>query len=268
MLAQLKRLREAELQRLELATARAAQAEAEARAQTHDAMLSMLAHELRTPLTSMLMYTQTSLRRLNRAQEFDQDSLRRSLELVVRQATKQAKLIDQVLDAARLASGQLLLAPVPCELSAVVRDVTEQMRALAPDHTVVVLSSGEAEVVVDPLRIEQVLVNLLDNARKYSPPGTRIEVELTSEPEVITLAVRDHGIGIPAEAQGRIFERFHRLRHDQHGVGLGLHISREIIRMHGGELRVETPADGGTRFIAQLPRTGAAKSPEGPTTRH
>jgi signal transduction histidine kinase len=216
----------------------------------------------------MLMYTQTSLRRLNRSHEVDLDSLRRSLELVVRQAQKQAKLIDQVLDAARLASGQLLLAPVPCELSVLIRDVTEQMRVLAPNHTVVVHSSGEAEVVVDPLRIEQVLINLLDNARKYSPPGTRIEVELSSEPEVITLAVRDHGIGIPAEEQGRIFERFLRLRHDQHGVGLGLHISREIIRMHGGELRVETPADGGTRFIARLPRSRAAKNPERPTTRY
>jgi signal transduction histidine kinase len=120
---------------------------------------------------------------------------------------------------------------------------------------------NQTQVLIDPLRIEQVLVNLLDNARKYSPPGTRIEVELSSEPDAITLAVRDHGHGIPAEEHERVFERFHRLRQEKSGVGLGLHISRELVRMHGGELRVETPANGGTRFIARLPRTVAAESP-------
>jgi signal transduction histidine kinase len=262
MLEQLKRLREAETQRLELVSARAARADAEARAQAKDAMLSMLAHELRTPLTSMLMYTQSSLRKLDTSQEVELDSLRRSLQVVARQATKQAKLIDQVLDAARLAAGQLPLTRVHHDLAALVREVTEEMQAMAPDHTVVVHSPGEAQVLIDPLRIEQVLVNLLDNARKYSPPGTRIEVELSSEPAAITLAVRDHGHGIPAEEHERVFERFHRLRREKNGVGLGLHISREIVRMHGGELRVETPADGGTRFIARLPRTVAAESPE------
>lgn len=254
MLEQLKRMRAVETQRLELLSAQAARAEAEATAQAKDALLTMLAHELRTPLTSMLTYTQSVLRKLDRAQAVEPESLRRSLGVVVRQAIKQSKLIEQVLDAARLASDQLPLSPVSCDLTALVREVADLAQALAPEHTVAVQASGQAQAVVDPLRMEQVLVNLLDNARKYSPPGTRIEVRVAAELEAITVAVRDHGQGIPDEEHERIFQRFHRLQHDAQGVGLGLHISREIVRMHGGELKVETPPDGGTRFVARLPR--------------
>lgn len=254
MLEQLERVRAAEVQRLELASVQAARVQAEAAAQAKDSLLTMLAHELRTPLTSMLAYTQASLRRLDKGQGADPGSLRRSLEIVARQATRQAKLIDQVLDAARLTSGQLPFNPVRCDLSTLVRDVAEQMQTMASEHTLVVRSAGQVEGNVDPLRMEQVLMNLLDNARKYSPPGTRIEIDLTEEPEAIVIAVSDHGEGIPTGQQERIFERFLRLRSDQHGVGLGLHISREIVRMHGGELMVETPSEGGARFIARLPQ--------------
>lgn len=259
MVEQLQRVREAEAQRLELASARAARDQAEAQAKAQEAMLSLLAHELRTPLTSMLMSTQAMLRKLDREEPAELPSLRRGLELVARQANKQARLIEQVLDAARLSSAQLPLAPVPCDVVALVREVTEQTRTVATHHTVVVHTPCETEMaVIDPLRIEQVLVNLLDNARKYSPPGTRIEVGIASEPEAIAVAVRDHGAGIPASEHERIFQRFYRLRSDQNGVGLGLHISREILRMHGGDMRVESPTDGGTRFIARLPRVSVS----------
>jgi signal transduction histidine kinase len=262
MIEQLQRVRETESQRLELVSARAARTEAETDARAKDSLLSMLAHELRTPLTSMLMSAQATLRKLELEQPADLPSLRRSLELVVRQANKQAKLIEQVLDAARLSSAQLPLAPVPCDVVTLVKEVAELTQAVATHHTVVVQAPEEAEVaMVDPLRIEQVLVNLLDNARKYSPPGTRIEVELAPEPEAIVVAVRDHGAGIPASEHERIFQRFHRLHRDQNGVGLGLHISREIVRMHGGDVRVETPTDGGTRFIARLPRGAMMSTP-------
>ncbi len=254
MLKQLERVRAAEVQRHELVAARAAQAEAAASAQAKDSLLSMLAHELRTPLTSMLAYTQAALRKLDKPQGADPDWLRRSLETVARQATRQARLIDQVLDTARLDSGRVPLALVPSDLSALVQEVAEQMQTLSPEHTLLVRTSGKAEAVIDPLRMEQVLINLLDNARKYSPPGTRIEVELATEPEAIVVAVRDHGNGIPAGEHERIFERFHRLRSDQSGVGLGLHISREIVRKHGGDLVVESPPEGGNRFIARVPR--------------
>ena len=254
MLAQLERMRQAEAQRLELASARVARAEAEAEARSRDALLSTLAHELRTPLTSMLVYTQAALRGVTRAPVVDVGALRRRLEVVVRQATRQSRLIEQVLTAARLGAGQLALEPEPCDLAALVKEVAQMTQEAAPEHALVVESPDRAEVVVDPLRMEQVLVNLLDNARKYSPPGTRIEIGVVHEPDAVSVAVRDHGSGIPAEDHERIFERFRRLRTDQNGLGLGLHISREIVRKHGGELQVELPPDGGTRFVVRLPQ--------------
>lgn len=257
MLSQLERLRQAEVQRLELHSARTARAEAEKEVRSRDGLLSMLAHELRTPLTSMLVYTQAALRGLARTGTADVDTLTRRLEVVVRQAMRQSRLIEQVLAAARLSSEQLLLEPGPCDLAPLIHEVAEMTRAVSPEHTVVVQAPEKLDVVIDPLRVEQVLVNLLDNARKYSPPGTRIELGVVREPDAVSVAVRDYGVGIPVEEHERIFERFRRLRTDQNGLGLGLYISREIVRKHGGELQVELPPDGGTRFVVRLPQAVA-----------
>ncbi|HLL53447.1 MAG TPA: MEDS domain-containing protein [Myxococcaceae bacterium] len=258
MLEQLRRVRQAEEQRLELIRVNAARTEAEAAAKAREALLTMLAHELRTPLTSMLAYTQTALRRINKTGTADVESVRRTFEIVARQSARQTQLIDQVLDAARLGSSQLAVVPARCDLAALVQQVAELIQAVAPEHSVVVEAPENVEAVVDPLRMEQVLVNLLDNARKYSPPGTRIEVGLATEPESVVVKVRDHGGGIPAAERERVFERFYRLQHDRGGVGLGLHISREVVRLHGGELLVEAPPDGGTCFVVRLPQRTAA----------
>lgn len=254
MLGQLQRLRDAEQHRLELLSAWAAKAEAEAEARAKDSVLSMLAHELRTPLANMLFYTQATLRRLDQAQTVDLTQLRRNLELMSKQAGKQAQLIDRILDAARLDSDQTPLAFEPCDLAALVREVAEVSQSVAPGYPVAVQAPEPVHAVLDPLRIEQVLVNLIDNARKYSPAGTRIDISVLPDPETISVAVRDHGQGIPEEERERIFERFHRVARDHRGLGLGLHISREIVRRHGGELVVEAPTDGGSRFVVRLPR--------------
>lgn len=260
MLEQLQRLRAAEVQRRELASAQAARERAEAEAQGKDGLLSLLAHELRTPLTSMLVFAQAALRRLDRGGTADLPALRRSLELMARQATKQARLIEQVLDAARLASHHLPLQPEATDLGALVRDVAELTRAAAPGHEYVVRVHGEVEARVDPLRFEQVLVNLLDNARKYSPEGTRVEVELGEADGHVELRVSDRGPGVPAAERERIFERFFRLHRDQRGAGLGLHISREILRMHGGDLTVEPALLGGACFVAWVPAAEDARA--------
>lgn len=258
MLGQLQRLRDAEQHRLELLSAWAAKAQAEAALRAKEATLSMLAHELRTPLASLLFYTQATLRRLDKGDTVDAESLRRNLDLLSRQAGKQARLIDRILEADRFPSGQMPLALEPCDLAGLVREVAEVSQAVAPEFTVAVQASAPVQTLIDPVRIEQVLVNLIDNARKYSPAGTRIDISVLPDPEAIRVSVRDHGRGIPEEERERIFERFHRLARDENGgglgLGLGLHISREIVRRHGGDLLVEAPEDGGSRFVMRLPR--------------
>ena len=127
-----------------------------------------------------------------------------------------------------------------------------------PDKQAIALVAPPSlEATVDPLRLEQVLTNLLDNALKYSPAGCSIEVVLTQSGEdTIQLSVRDQGLGIPPDRRARIFERFYQAHtHTYSGWGLGLHISRQIVELHGGEIRVNFPEDGGTLFLVSLPLT-------------
>jgi signal transduction histidine kinase len=115
---------------------------------------------------------------------------------------------------------------------------------------------------VDPLRMEQVITNLIDNAIKYSPDGGPIEVSLVrTEPSTMQLIVRDHGIGIPPEHRPYIFDRFYQAHAGQHfagvaGMGLGLYISRRLVEMHGGTIEIDSPEAGGARVTVTIP-TGA-----------
>jgi signal transduction histidine kinase len=125
-------------------------------------------------------------------------------------------------------------------------------------------SPAAVRIYADPLRIEQVLTNLLDNAIKFSPQGGPVDVEVGSpDPGTARLAVRDRGIGIPPEHRGQLFERFYQAEAAgtyAAGMGLGLYISRQIVELHGGCITAEFPHDGGTRFVVTLPtgRGGAA----------
>jgi signal transduction histidine kinase len=105
--------------------------------------------------------------------------------------------------------------------------------------------------------MEQVLANLLDNAVKFSPSGGAIAVEVRDGPTVIDISVRDHGLGIPAEHRGRLFERFYQGHGSSYrsGLGLGLHISQQIVKRHGGSIRAEFPDGGGSCFVITLPRS-------------
>ena len=119
---------------------------------------------------------------------------------------------------------------------------------------------ASVKTLVDPLRLEQVLMNLIDNAIRYSPEGGSIEIEVAQPaPDRVRLAVRDHGIGIPPEKRAHIFDRFYQAHAGTHlvGLGLGLYISRQIVELHGGRIEAEFPPDGGTRFVVSLP-TGLA----------
>jgi signal transduction histidine kinase len=106
------------------------------------------------------------------------------------------------------------------------------------------------------LRFEQVVTNLVENAIKYSPESGVVEIEVSRESSnVVLLSVTDNGIGIPVERRDKLFDRYYRAHADSHqsGLGLGLYISRQIVDLHGGEIRAEFPDEGGTRFVVELP---------------
>ena len=217
--------------------------------------ISVAAHELRTPLTTVYARLQLVERRLAR-KDGDPAVLQRDVGLVRQAADRLRTLIDRLLDVSRLRSGRLLLVRETTDVATIVESVASmlgetsgrQISVRAPE------SPETYEMAVDEVRLEEVIVNLIDNAVKYSPPGTPIDVELTSTPDAMRIAVRDQGPGIQPEERSRIFEPFHRTSNAAPGVGLGLHIAREIVELHGGTLTVDSPADGGSRFVVSLPR--------------
>jgi signal transduction histidine kinase len=144
----------------------------------------------------------------------------------------------------------------PTDLTVLVEQVVSTTRARTDRHPIALETPTSLQAWIDQLRLEQVLANLLDNAIKHGPQGEQILVTLSRPaPGTIELAVSDRGIGIPIEARDRIFERFFQARPEDatQGLGLGLYVSRQIVELHGGEIRVDFPAEGGTRFVVTLP---------------
>jgi signal transduction histidine kinase len=247
----------------------AARAAAEAAVREREEFLSVAAHELKTPITSLRGAAQLALRRLARGAAVDPQQMGRTLELVDRQANRLTHLVNHLLDVARIEAGKLILAPEPTDLGQLVADIVPLVPADAAYHPIEVRSPGTPIVaVVDSLRLEQVLLNLLTNAVKYSPEGGEIAVELTRpDPGTVRLAVRDHGLGVPPERREHLFERFYQAHGEGHlsGLGLGLYVSRQIVDLHGGTIAAEFPADGGTRIVVTLPAGIDPAVPDAPS---
>jgi signal transduction histidine kinase len=212
-------------------------------------------------LTTVYARLQLVERRLAR-KDVEPETLQRDVALVRQAADRLKTLIDRLLDISRMRSGQLQIERETTDVAAIIQSVAA-MLAETSGREINVRFAGSAEsheTALDGVRIEEVVVNLIDNAVKYSPQTTPIDVELSSSPDTLRIAVRDHGPGIPADERAKIFEPFHRTSNAAPGVGLGLHIAREIVQLHGGTLTLETPADGGSRFVVTMPReAGAAR---------
>jgi PAS domain S-box-containing protein len=238
-----------------------AQRQIEEALRLRDEFMAVAAHELRTPITSVMGQSQLALRQLSRDASIDKSRISRSLEVIVRQSSKLSQLIAQLLDISRLESGKLTIERERADLVPVVSQVVDNARLLGTPHELSVEAPSLLEADVDALRFEQVVTNLVTNAIKYSPEGGAIDVVLRATERDVELSVRDHGIGVPPEKRARIFERFYQAHGDSHqqGLGLGLYIGRQIVELHGGQIRVEFPDDGGSRFIVTLP----LRAPEG-----
>lgn len=236
--------------------------EAQQAIEARNEFLSVAAHELKTPMTAVLGYTQLLARRLERSDAIEPRTLARELRIVERQAKKLARLADQLLDVARLETGRLTLAPVPTDLSALVRGVVSVAQLASSRDTFHVCAPEQLWAEVDALRVEQVVANLIDNALRYSADEGPIEIELSAQPEGwVCLEVRDHGPGIPEDSLERVFDRFYRVDPQGHrgGLGLGLSICKQIVELHGGTIRAERPVDGGARLRVLLPATATSR---------
>lgn len=249
---------EEERERL-LVSTQEARAQAEAAVKARDEFFSVAAHELKTPITSIHGFAQIMLRQFEKTGNFDTVRMTRALETMVQQSRRLTRLTEQLLNLSRIQSGKLMLACEEVDLVPLVEDFVNTVRHSHPDRRIEFHDGDSVRASVDPLRLEQVIANLLDNAIKFSPDESPVEVDVGADNDRwAVVSVRDHGIGIPAENRSHIFDRFFQAHPFAHygGMGIGLSVCREITEMHGGSIEVEQPEDGGSRFVVRLPASG------------
>jgi PAS domain S-box-containing protein len=222
-----------------------------------DEFMSVASHELRTPLTNIRASAQLLLRRAEQSHASSYDI--HSMSGIVQQASRMARLIDELLDVNRLQSGALEIHPSLTDLSQLLGEVVESHRITSPQFEFDLSAPEPVWANIDKDRMAQVFGNLLDNAVKYSiQPGT-VAIELRASPSsgVTQVRVTDKGIGFDPEHGERIFERFSRLAsvvHHSQGMGMGLYIARQIVEAHGGSISGHSEGHGrGATFTVTIP---------------
>jgi len=233
-----------------------------------DEFLSIASHELKTPITPLELQLTSMLElvRSGRLAEVPAEKLESKLEMAVRQIDRLTALINNMLDVTRITSGRLSIERRRMDLGESVRAVLARSReSLKRARCAVSLSIDPPTVGYwDPIGLETVLSNLLSNAAKFGE-GKPIEIAIEREGPTARLVVRDHGIGIAAEEQSRIFQRFERAVPARHygGFGIGLWAARQIIEAHGGEIRVISQPGLGSTFTVELPLGTPADAADG-----
>ena len=220
-----------------------------------DDFISMASHELKTPVTSIKVFTQI-LEKYNKEKGDVQDL--KYLTRMSDQIDRLTKIINELLDVSRIQSRRLELSKELVSPSQIIEEACENIQATVPSHKILFRKTDVKPVFIDKYRINQVLVNLLTNAVKYSPSGGEILLKLEENPGEVVVSVKDHGIGISKEYHDRIFERFYRV-YDKNektfpGLGMGLYISSEIVKKHKGRIWFEREEGKGSTFYFSLPK--------------
>ena len=221
-----------------------------------DEFLATLSHELRSPLSSALLCAQMLRRGI-----LDEAKSKLALETIERKISLEVRLVDDLVDVARIASGKVSLDMESVDLASVVDHAVEGARSGADEQGVVLelrINDLEARVRGDEERLQQVMGNLLSNAIKFTPKGGAVEVTLERDGSQARITVRDTGIGISAKALPEIFDRFRQadtsLTRKYGGLGLGLAIVRNLVELHGGDVTAESVGEGqGATFTLRLP---------------
>ncbi|ATB40931.1 PAS domain-containing sensor histidine kinase [Cystobacter fuscus] len=227
--------------------------EAQEAIRVRDDFLSIASHELKTPLTPLKLHLQAL-----RHKAVSGQLLLQHVEKTLAQVARLSGLINDLLDTSRIQAGRLELRHEPVPLQQLTREVLADLRPVGPHHTFVYEEPDETLIIQgDRGRLAQVLVNLLENAIKYSPTGGTIRLVVERHGAQALVSVTDKGIGIPSDQRAHLFERFFRARNAPisgfGGLGLGLYICRDIVERHGGRIWVESEVGSGSTFYFTLP---------------
>jgi two-component system OmpR family sensor kinase len=235
------------------------------RLEQQEQFLSMVAHELRTPLTPLKALAQLLVSRIRRSREgkqpLDLESLERNLVSIERQVDRMNGLVSDLLSVSRAGRGTLEMDRAPFDLAATVRDTVEHYVAATREegrHRFAVDAPESLVLTGDQARVEQMLMNLIGNAVKYSPRGGGVRVKLTQSDGKAEIVIIDQGIGINADDLPRLGSAFTRGTGKAAtfaGMGIGLHVAKLMAEAHGGSLRLESDGeDRGTTVRVTLPR--------------
>ncbi len=232
-----------------------ARTQAEAANAAKDDFLAMVSHELRTPLNAMLGWV--GILRTNKG---DEAVYKRAIDAIERSAKAQNRLVNDLLDISRIASGNLSIERQPVHLASVIEPVIEAAFPSANEKSITIkadLERASKWINGDPNRLQQVVNNLVQNAIKFTPQGGRVSVDLKYDDGQAKVSVADTGKGIPADFLPHVFERYRQARNTSEGktgLGLGLAIARHIVELHGGSIKAESDGDGqGATFSITLP---------------
>lgn len=238
--------------------------EAQKAIQVRDDFISIASHELRTPVTSLKLYVAVLQKQLARVGE---ENVVHSLTKMDAQLNKLTQLIKDLLNVSKIEVGRLDFQQELFDLNEVVKETVEQIQPTTRKHDIRIEGMISQPAWGDKERVGQVITNLLTNAIKYSPQADTIIVRVTSTPDAAVVSVEDFGIGIEQEHIHAIFERFYRVSDPDEktfpGLGIGLYISHEIIKRHGGTLSVESEKGRGSVFSFTLPYKSRTRSSRG-----
>ena len=241
--------------------------EAEKANRMKDEFLATLSHELRTPLNSILGWSQIVLNDM-----VDKEGLRTALETIHRNATAQAQLIEELLEASRLMTGNVMLNLEPTEVVPIIEAAIEIVRPRATVKNVEIITAFDdvGPITSDPARLQQMIWNLLTNAIKFTPEGGRVEVTTERVRDRLKIVITDSGIGISPEFLPYVFDRFRQQdgtsTRQHEGLGLGLAIVRQLAELHGGAVSAQSDGENkGSTFVISLPiiqSDAAVESPD------
>ncbi len=222
--------------------------------QKKDEFMSIASHELKTPITSMKASLQIAERLVMKKSEIVQ--IQSFIEKANKQVDKLTSLVEDLLDVTKIQAGKLQFHTSVFNLSEVIQDCIDQISNANTKHHITLEGDADVLVTADKHRLEQVVINFLSNAVKYSPEAAEIELKVESGKNQVKVSVTDFGIGIPEDKVNFVFDRFFRVQESSQkfsGLGLGLFISAEIIRRHGGEVGVRSREGEGSTFWFSIP---------------
>jgi K+-sensing histidine kinase KdpD len=218
-----------------------------------NSLLSAISHDLRTPLTRISGVATTLMENHD---HIPKEEIQEFSHVIFDESQRMSELMNKILDMAKLSTGQISIHREWNTLEEVIGSALKRLEKELSTHPVnTYLSENLPLIWVDSVLFEQVIVNLIENAIKYTPSSSPIDIEANFSRQYLTITISDYGIGIPKSLENKIFDKFFRLEHEteQNGVGLGLSLCRSIIEMHGGIIQLKQVPHKGAVFVINLP---------------